>query len=145
MGTVGIPGGRQIILLLQARVEKLLAGVVDDLPVPVDKVEVTLPVGEGHVLTDLLDTAEVHIHQQHAAFHISPACQLHIAAERYHPVVPRVRILKQVLHMGRGEMQILNALHGDGEPPLAAWRHAVFQLCQRCGGDQSAVLVEYRQ
>ena len=145
MGTVGIPGGRQIVLLLQARVEKLLAGVVDDLSVPVDEVEVALPVGEGHVLADLLDAAEVHVHQQHTALHIAPACQLHMAAEGDHPVVPRIRILKQVLHMGRGKMQILNALHGGGEPPLAAGRHTFFQLRQRCGGDQSAVLVEYRQ
>ena len=145
MRPVGIPGGRQVVFLLQARIEKLLTGVVDDLSVSVDQVEITLPVEKGYILADLLNAAEVHIHQQHAALDHAAPGQLHMAAEGHHPMIPRVGVLKHVLHMRRGKMQVFNALHGGGEPPLTAGRHAVFQFCQGRGGDQLAVPIKHRQ
>ena len=70
---VGIGRGGQIVLLLQARVDQLLTGMVNDFAAPVDQVKVSLPVGEGHFLADLLDAAEAHVHQQHAALHDAAA------------------------------------------------------------------------
>ena len=59
-----------------------------------------------------------------------------MTAEGHHPAVAVVRVHKQVLHMGRGKMEVFDPLLGGGKPALPLRRHAVFQRSQRHGGNQ---------
>ena len=129
MRPVGIPGGRQVVFLLQARIEKLLTGVVDDLSVSVDQVEITLPVDKGYILADLLNAAEVHIHQQHAALDHAAPGQLHMAAQGHHPMIPRRRGLQTcAAHEAWKNAGFQCAPSAAVNHPSRLGRHTVFQF-----------------
>ena len=115
--------------------------MVDDLPVSVDEIEVAGG-GQVHILADLLDAAEAHVHQQHAALNGTGPGQLHLPAEGHHPAILVIRVLKEVLHMGRGKVEVFDPLHGGGEPGLLLRIDAVFEPHQRRGGDQLPLLGE---
>ena len=141
VAAVGIAGG-QVVLLLEPRVDELLAGVVDDLAAVVDEIEVA-PVVQLHVLADLLDAVKAHVQQQHTAFDAAAPGELHVPAQGYHPPVALVHVRPEVLHMGRGKMQVFDLVHGLDEPVLPLGGDAVFQRAQRRGGDQLPVLGEH--
>ena len=136
VGAVGVACGGEVIFLLQAGIDELLPGVVDDLAVAIDEVEVALPVGKPHILADLLDAAEVHIHQKQAALRAAAPGQFDLTADGDHPMVAVIGIDKEILDMGGGKMQVLDALHGAGEPVLPVGGDAVFEILQRGGGHQ---------
>ena len=144
MGAVGILGGGQIVFLQEPCVNELLAGMINDLTAAVRQIQIALGVAQIHVLADLLNAAEAHIHQQHAALNISCPGQLHLAAQGDHPPVAVVRVLKEVLHMGCGKVEIFNPLLRRGKPGFPLRRHAVFQFPKRRGRDEVAVSGEDR-
>ena len=144
MGAVGISGSGQVVFLQEPGVNELLTGVVNDLSAAVRQIEISLRMAQIHILADLLNAAEAHVHQQHAALDIARPGQFHLAAQGDHPPVPIVRIFEKVLHMGGGKVEIFNPLLRRGEPGLPLRGHAVFQFLQRRGSNQIAVSGEHR-
>ena len=80
MAAVRITGSSQVVFLQKSCVDQLLAGVVDQLSTAVGQIEIALVIGEGDILTELFNAAEIHIHQQNAAFDGAPPGQLHLTA-----------------------------------------------------------------
>ena len=142
-GAVPVGGGRPVILLLEPGIDQLLSGVVDQLPVPVDEVEISA-VGQLHVPAHLLNAREAHVHQQHAALGDAAAGELDVPAQGHHPAVPVVRVVKEPLDVGRGEVEVLHLLHGRLEPAALLGEGGALQAGQGCRGHQRPAAVKDR-
>ena len=115
MGPVAVGRRRQVVLLQQPRVDQLLPGVVDQLPIAVNEVDIS-PVGQIHVLAHLRDAAKAHVHQQHPPLRAPISGELHMPAEGHHPPGPVVRVVKELLDVGGGEVEVLHFLQRHAKP-----------------------------
>ena len=118
-----------------------MAWVIDHLPVLPHQVGVTgVPV--SGVVENLLNAGEVDVQQQHALAHLSILRQLHRSGQGYHPAVAAVRVIKQVLHMGQGEVEVLDFVQGLPEPRLIFCRLGLLLLGCRGTGQHVSLRVQ---
>ena len=135
---------RPVVLLQEPGVNELLPGMVDQLPAAVDKVEIA-PAAQRHVPAHLLDAAEAHVHQQHAPLGGPVPGQLDVAAQGDHPAVGVVGVVKDILDVRGGKVEVFHALAGRLEPVAVRRLRVPLQRRQGHGGHQGAISVKDRQ
>ena len=119
VGAVGVARRRHVVLLQQPRVDELLPGVIDQLPLPADQIYVPA-VGQLHLPAHLGDAVEAHVHQQYAALGVPAPGELHLTAEGHHPAVAVIRVIKQLLDVGGGKVEVFHPFRRRPEPAALA-------------------------
>ena len=86
--------------------------MVNQIALFITEVKVTILIFPVQLLHHSLNGIKIHVNKQNAVAAGSIFTQFHNAAERNDPVCPKRGVIKKILHMRKGKMQILHLLHG---------------------------------
>ena len=114
--------------------------MIDDRSVTVGQIHVlTGGVGRIDLIEHLGDRAVLHIDEQYAGARHTVEGKLRDPAERNHPVVPVVWIIKEILYMRQGEVQVFHLILRADKPGFPCHIEIRFDdRTRRCGDQVSA-------
>ena len=124
--SVPIGAGRLGIFLLQPGVDQLHLGMINQFPVPAHQIQIALVPQRG-IVQHILEAGIAHIDQQNSLGSGCPLCDLYGPGQGNDPAVLIFAVIKNILHMGHGKMQVFRMLQGILKPLLSGYVHIVLK------------------